>query len=214
MDKIDTGQSPNGIIINARRMGIDLSEVDCIVLSHGHYDHFGGLLASFIRIGNPKLPIFLHRDVFKIRGQENPDGTISEYPKFPIEKQTIQANLKIIRKPLRILNEKVLLTGEIPRKTVFEKGYQKHRVLINGSWRPDPWIWDDQALIVKPRGKGLVVVSGCAHSGIINTLNYAQKITGINNIYAVFGGFHLWRIKITDWHNCSWHHYERVAKPF
>lgn len=85
----------------------------------------------------------------------------------------------------------VLLTGEIPRETSFEKGYSQHRVLINGSWQPDPWIWDDRAIVINVNGKGLVVLSGCAHAGIINTIAYAQRITGIRNIYAVMGGFHL-----------------------
>jgi len=187
----DTGCSTNGVILNAKRMGIDLSEVDCIVLSHGHYDHFGGLLSTIKAIKRPNLPIILHEDVFKTRGTTNPDSTIRTYPKFPTTEQMKHTKLIITKKPRLIINNKALVTGEIPRKTSFEKGYLKHRAFVNDSWIPDPWIWDDQAIVIKLKGKGLVVIAGCSHAGIINTLNYAQQITGSNDIYAVIGGFHL-----------------------
>lgn len=187
----DTGCSTNGVILNAKRMGIDLSEVDCIVLSHGHYDHFGGLLSSIKAIKRLNLPIILHEDAFKNRGTLNPDNTIRTYPKFPSKEQMKYTNLILTKKPLLIINNKALVTGEIPRKTSFEKGYLKHRAFIKGSWIPDPWIWDDQALVIKLKGKGLVVIAGCSHAGISNTLNYAQQITDNSDIYAVIGGFHL-----------------------
>jgi 7,8-dihydropterin-6-yl-methyl-4-(beta-D-ribofuranosyl)aminobenzene 5'-phosphate synthase len=85
----------------------------------------------------------------------------------------------------------LLVTGEIPRETDFEKGFPQHRVFDGSEWQPDPWIWDDRAIIINVRNKGLVVVSGCAHAGIINTIRYAQKITVVTDIYAVMGGFHL-----------------------
>ena len=85
----------------------------------------------------------------------------------------------------------ILVTGEIPRETSFEKGFLQHRVFVNGSWQSDPWVWDDRAIVINVKGKGLVVLSGCAHAGIINTITYAQRITGITNVYAVLGGFHL-----------------------
>jgi 7,8-dihydropterin-6-yl-methyl-4-(beta-D-ribofuranosyl)aminobenzene 5'-phosphate synthase len=85
----------------------------------------------------------------------------------------------------------ILVTGEIPRKTEFEKGFPQHRVFDGGKWQPDPWIWDDRAIAINIKKKGLVVVSGCAHAGIINTVLYAQQIAGVTDIYAVIGGFHL-----------------------
>lgn len=62
---------------------------------------------------------------------------------------------------------------------------------MNGKWLPDPWIWDDRALVIKIKQKGLIVLTGCGHSGIINTINYAQQLTGVKTIYAILGGFHL-----------------------
>jgi 7,8-dihydropterin-6-yl-methyl-4-(beta-D-ribofuranosyl)aminobenzene 5'-phosphate synthase len=129
--------------------------------------------------------------MFKIRGTENSDGTIRVYPRFPSKEKLKHSKLILTKKPLLIADNKALVTGEIPRKTSFEKGYLKHRMLENGSWKPDPWIWDDQAIIMNVKGKGLVIISGCAHAGIINTINYAKQICGITNIYAIIGGFHL-----------------------
>jgi 7,8-dihydropterin-6-yl-methyl-4-(beta-D-ribofuranosyl)aminobenzene 5'-phosphate synthase len=96
-----------------------------------------------------------------------------------------------VSKPLLIADSSALVTGEIPRKTSFEKGYPQHRAFINGRWEPDPWIWDERALVIDVKRKGLIILSGCSHAGIINTISYAQHLTGIETVYAVLGGFHL-----------------------
>ena len=95
------------------------------------------------------------------------------------------------KQPHLIDHGTILVTGEIPRETSFETGFLQHRTLTDGIWQPDPLILDDRAIIFNVKGKGVVVISGCAHAGIINTLHYAQKITEITNVYAVIGGFHL-----------------------
>ena len=187
----DTGTSSNGVIENATRMDIGLNEVEIIVLSHGHYDHSGGLLSSLNAISRANLPLIVHEDMFKIRGVINPDGTIRVYPEFPRKRELSSANLIVTKHPYLIANDRVLVTGEIPRETSFEKGYLQHRALVNGLWQPDPLIWDDRAIIINVKGKGLVVISGCAHAGIINTINYAKQISGKTYVYAVIGGFHL-----------------------
>lgn len=187
----DTGSSPDGMITNASRMGLDLSEIDSIVLSHGHYDHFGGLRAVLGAINKPNLPIIVHEDMFKTRGVADLQGNIRKYPDFPTENQVKPAKYIRTRQPYLLADDTILVTGEIPRKTDFEKGLPQHRTFINGEWQPDPWIWDDRAIAINVRRKGLVVVSGCAHSGIINTTFYAQQITGVNKVYAIMGGFHL-----------------------
>jgi 7,8-dihydropterin-6-yl-methyl-4-(beta-D-ribofuranosyl)aminobenzene 5'-phosphate synthase len=187
----DTGSSRGGVIENAKIMGLDLSEVESIVLSHGHYDHFGGLLSSLIAINKANLPVIVHEDMLKTRGTANHDGTIRPYPEFPTKEQLHSAQLINTKQPLLIADGMILVTGEIPRKTSFEKGYLQHRALVKGLWQSDPWIWDDRAVVINVKGKGLVVLSGCAHAGIINTITYAQRITGITNVHAVLGGFHL-----------------------
>lgn len=187
----DTGLSPEGVVTNARRMGVELADVECIVLSHGHYDHFGGLVNVIKVIEKKELPIIIHDDMFKTRGVINPDGSIREYPRFPSENQVAPARYLRTRQPHLLMADQILVSGEIPRKTDFEKGFQRHRVFSGGKWIPDPWIWDDRAIIMNVKHKGLVVISGCAHAGIVNTILFAQRITGVAEVYAVMGGFHL-----------------------
>ena len=187
----DTGGSSEGVVTNADRMGLDLSEIESIVLSHGHYDHFGGLLAVLRVVDKKNLPIIVHEDMFKTRGVADTKGTIRKHPNFPADYQVKPARYVRTKQPYLIANKTVLVTGEIPRETDFEKGFPQHRVLTNGQWQPDPWIWDDRAIVINIKQKGLVVVSGCAHAGIINTTRYAQQITGTDSVFAVMGGFHL-----------------------
>ena len=187
----DTGVSANGVVENARRMGVNLNEVECIVLSHGHYDHFGGLPAAVQAIGKAELPVIVHEDMFAVRGAASADGVVRKYPTFPTAAQLQQARLIYTKQPFLTAEGMVCVTGEIPRNTIFEKGYAQHRIFADGAWKPDPWIMDERAVVINIKGKGLVVLSGCAHAGIINTVAYARQLTGVKHVYAVMGGFHL-----------------------
>ncbi len=187
----DTGSSPEGIITNANRMGLDLSEIESIVLSHGHYDHSGGLLATLKAIDKENLPIFVHEDMFKTRGSAEPDGTVRELPEFPSEDRVKPAKYIRTKQPHVLANSTVMISGEVPRKTSFEQGLPRHMVFVDGKWQPDPLIWDDRAIVLNVKQKGLVVLSGCAHAGIINTTHHAQQLTGVKQIHAIIGGFHL-----------------------
>lgn len=187
----DTGSSPDTILENAKRMGIDLKEVESIVISHGHYDHFGGLLSVKRVIDRIDLPIIVHEDMFKTRGTALPDGSVRKFSDFPTENMLKPAKVITTKQPALIADNMVVITGEIPRKTEYEKGFLRHRASVNNSWQPDPLIIDERAIIIAVKGKGLIILSGCAHAGIINTISYAKQITGIEKIYAVLGGFHL-----------------------
>jgi 7,8-dihydropterin-6-yl-methyl-4-(beta-D-ribofuranosyl)aminobenzene 5'-phosphate synthase len=187
----DTGGSPQGMVENAECMGISLSEVECIVISHGHYDHFGGLLSAVKAVGKADLPIIVHENMFKTRGSASAKGTVRKYPDFPTEAQLSPARIVSTKKPSLTADGMVCITGEIPRKTSFETGYTQHKAFVSGAWKSDPWIMDERAIALNIREKGLVVLSGCAHAGIINTITYAQLITGTKKVYAVIGGFHL-----------------------
>jgi len=187
----DTGSSPDGVVTNAERMGLNMGEIECIVLSHGHYDHFGGLPVAVRAVNKDNLPIIVHEDMFKTRGAANPDGTVRKYPDFPKEDQVKPARYVITKQPCLLANDMILVTAEIPRKTSFEKGFPQHQVFIDGKWHPDPWIWDDRAIVINVKQRGLVVLSGCAHAGIINTILYAHQLTGVNDVHAILGGFHL-----------------------
>ncbi|MEM3874281.1 MAG: MBL fold metallo-hydrolase [Candidatus Bathyarchaeia archaeon] len=187
----DTGVSPQGAVSNACGMGINMGQIEAIVLSHGHYDHFGGLQSFVKAIGKENLPIIVHEDMFKTRGVVAPDGSIRRYPEFPKENQILPAKFVETREPYFLADGAVLVTGEIPRKTDFERGYTQQRAFVDGEWQPDPWVWDDRALAVHVENKGLVILSGCAHAGIVNTVLYIRQITGIERVYAIIGGFHL-----------------------
>jgi 7,8-dihydropterin-6-yl-methyl-4-(beta-D-ribofuranosyl)aminobenzene 5'-phosphate synthase len=187
----DTGCSPRGAIMNAKRMRINLTEVECILISHGHYDHFIGLPAAAKLINKVEMPILVHRDMFRKRGSVDLCGALRRYPSFPPEDRVKPAKYIEVKEPHLIANGLALVTGEIPRKTFFEKGYPQHRVFVNGRWEPDPWIWDERALVINVKRKGLVILSGCSHAGIINTINHARHLTGIESVHAVLGGFHL-----------------------
>ena len=187
----DAGISSYGVVENAKRMGLELSEVEYIVLSHGHYDHFGGLVSALKTINKANLQLIVHEDMFKTRGNASNDGKVQTYPKFPTREQLSLSQLIETKQPLLIGDGIMLVTGEIPRETSFEKGYLQHKAFINGSWQPDPLILDERAVVLNVTGKGLVIVSGCAHAGIINTILYAQKITGVPKVCGVMGGFHL-----------------------
>ncbi|MFP3985607.1 MAG: MBL fold metallo-hydrolase [Candidatus Bathyarchaeia archaeon] len=186
----DTGISPQGVVTNAKRMGVELNEIEAIVLSHGHYDHFGGL-AAISKTINKEIPIIVHEDMFKTRGTALPNGAIRKHQKLPSTEHVKPAKFVNTKQPYTLAENSVLITGEIPRKTDFEKGMPQHRILVNGKWQPDPWIWDDRALAVNVKGKGLIVLSGCAHAGIINTVRYAIQISGTTKVHAILGGFHL-----------------------
>jgi len=187
----DAGISKQGVLVNSNRMGLDLTSVDYIALSHGHYDHYGGLIAVIQAINKPDLPIIVHENMFKPHGTANPDGTVRKHTPPPTVTQLSPAKLINTKQPYLIANDTVCVTGEIPRTTRFETGYRKNRLFSDGVWQPDPLILDDRALVMYLKGKGLVVLSGCAHAGIINTLHCAQQITGIQEVYLVIGGFHL-----------------------
>ena len=186
----DTGQSPL-FIGNARKMGIPIENVSCIALSHGHYDHTGGL--SAILMLNPRIKVYGHPDIFIQRFTRNRSNVHSERPiGSPIVKEIVQAkcqSLELNRQPVEIIPG-VFLTGEIPRKTQCEDTGGNFFLNVECTV-PDPII-DDQALYFET-SHGIAVLLGCAHAGVINTLNYVAKLIGKNQIYTVLGGMHLFQ---------------------
>ena len=187
----DTGLSAKGVVTNACNMGVNLTQIEALALSHGHYDHSGGLVETTRFVNKQDLPIIVHDDMFRRRGVADSKGTIREYPPFPSEDDVKPAKFVKTKEPYLLAGGTILVTGEIPRQTDFEKGYPQQRFFSNGMWLPDSMVWDDRALVVNVRNKGLVVISGCAHAGIINSVLYAQQITKVSDVYAVLGGFHL-----------------------
>jgi 7,8-dihydropterin-6-yl-methyl-4-(beta-D-ribofuranosyl)aminobenzene 5'-phosphate synthase len=158
----DTGLSPDAMITNAGRLGVDLSQIQAVVLSHGHFDHAGGLAGLAGRQGIRSLPMVIHPLIWERR------------------------------QPSLLADGCVLITGEVDRTTDFEHGMPpSHQAWTASQWRPDPLVADDQALVVNVRGHGLLVLTGCGHAGAINIVRYAQRLTAVPALYALVGGLHL-----------------------
>jgi 7,8-dihydropterin-6-yl-methyl-4-(beta-D-ribofuranosyl)aminobenzene 5'-phosphate synthase len=187
----DTGVSPDGVPHNLDVLGLDLSAVRTIVLSHGHTDHSRGLDGLFGRLGR-RLPILFHPDALLQRRVLFPDGRELDLPP-PRLSDLRREGFELVeeRGPSFIFERRVLITGQVGRTTDFEQGFAIHQARRKGDWQPDPWIYDDQALALHVQGKGLVVITGCGHAGVINVLRDVQAKTGVADIYAVAGGFHL-----------------------
>jgi 7,8-dihydropterin-6-yl-methyl-4-(beta-D-ribofuranosyl)aminobenzene 5'-phosphate synthase len=184
----DTGQSLSASH-NAEIMGINLSQIDKIVLSHGHFDHTGGLKQALLRIGK-EIDIIAHPDIWAAKYSRR-QGQEARYIGIPFHRQTLEslgAKFSLSREPVR-LSDNITTSGEIPMTTEYEIIEPHLQVKEGRRFKPDKLL-DDQALIITT-GAGLVVILGCAHRGVINTLYHAQKLTGVEAIYAVFGGCHL-----------------------
>lgn len=186
---VDTGLSFSAVY-NAQLMGIDLSTIDWIILTHGHADHTGGLRDVLKMTGEVK--IIANPDIWKTKYDkrgEHPER-YNSIPFLPEELESRGARFNLVREPFYI-NDNILTTGEIPMLSGYETIEENLFIKEEGKLRPDPFA-DDLALIINT-DFGLVVISGCAHRGIINTVHHAQHLTGKELVYAVIGGTHLLR---------------------
>lgn len=188
----DTGVSRTGILDNLDALEIDLHTIQAIILSHGHADHAMGLPGLVDRLGPRGLPLVLHPDAYLERKLVLPNGFEVRLP-APKIVDLQRENITVIEEigPSMLVDDMVLVSGEVARTTAFERGFPTHHAHRHDCWEPDPMIMDDQCAIVNVRDKGLVIVTGCGHAGIINIIRHAQALTGISAIYAVIGGFHL-----------------------
>jgi 7,8-dihydropterin-6-yl-methyl-4-(beta-D-ribofuranosyl)aminobenzene 5'-phosphate synthase len=187
----DTGSSVGTLAHNLRALNVDPGDIEAIVLSHGHFDHTMGLngLAGMLE---PLPPLVVHPDVWLRRRVNVPGREPWELPTAS-EAKIRAAGFPVVeaRRPSSLLGGGILVTGEVERTTGFEQGLPVHEAFRDGEWQPDPLLHDDQALVANVRGKGLIVITGCGHAGVINTVRYACKITGVERVHAVLGGFHL-----------------------
>jgi 7,8-dihydropterin-6-yl-methyl-4-(beta-D-ribofuranosyl)aminobenzene 5'-phosphate synthase len=177
---------------NLERLVLDSSDIEAVVLSHGHFDYAGGFpgLARLRR--RQGLPITLHPLVWTQRRIVFPG--LPEWQLPVLSRGALEAEgFEVIerRQPSVLLDGGVLVTGEVDRTTDFEIGMPFHEARHESGWEPDPLILDDQALIVNVRDRGLVVLTGCGHAGVVNICRHAMRLTGVNRLAGVFGGFHL-----------------------
>lgn len=190
---LDFGGSPDGVIRNITPLRLDLSEVEAMVLSHGHFDHFGGienLVRTFIPAEKQPLPLYVGKEAFARRYLANPDGVTVDLGFLSKEKVSdLGLEIKEIDAPTAILPG-VLLTGKVPRVTPFEQGSPLLEIERDGVRDKDNFP-GELGLVFNLAGRGLVVVSACAHAGIVNNIRWAREVTGEEKVYAVLGGFHL-----------------------
>ncbi len=187
---LDTGQGISAGY-NADILGINLSKIDKIVLSHGHFDHTGGLRQILRKMGK-EVEIIAHPDIWAAKYSRR-QGQADRYIGIPFMRQELEslgANFNLTTKSVKITSN-ILTTGEIPMVTDFEDIDTSLCVKEDTGWQTDKLL-DDQALIINTES-GLVVILGCAHRGIINTLYHAQQLTGVKVIHTVLGGSHLIR---------------------
>ena len=184
---MDTGPSPDVIIRNVDNMGVNLQNLTAVVLSHGHYDHTGGLIEVLKRIKKP-IPVIVHPKLFIPKFGVKPHLRFNGTPFKEVDVEKAGGIILAARNPVTIADG-IMTSGEIKRRTAFET--------VEGFWTVDQGTFirdslpDDQALIVNVKDKGLIVISGCAHSGIVNSVLHATRISGVDRLYAVLGGFHL-----------------------
>jgi 7,8-dihydropterin-6-yl-methyl-4-(beta-D-ribofuranosyl)aminobenzene 5'-phosphate synthase len=212
----DAGLSEIALPENMRRMEIDPASIDLIAISHGHRDHTGAITAVLKAMnlttpsrewppgaeparlqaaaGRPQVPLVVHPAAFRERWSRKDDGgMVGPFSPPPrAEWEAIGAQLVLSEGPHR-LAPGCWTTGAVPRLSFEQSGRSSSLRYRQGArFRPDD-IEEDQAVVINLRGRGLLVVSGCAHAGIVNTVEYARAISGVDRVWAVLGGFHLAR---------------------
>ena len=188
----DAGTSPDGVVENMRRLGVDPGSIEAIVCSHGHFDHTTGLDGLIRVLGRVNMPVLIHPQFWRRRRIVLPGRDPQEIPSTS-RRALGEAGFEVIeeQQPSFLFSGSVLVTGEVPRTTGYEPGFPPQQAWLDDRWQADPLVLDDQALIINVTGKGLVVITGCGHAGVVNIARYAQRLTGGQPLYALLGGFHL-----------------------
>jgi 7,8-dihydropterin-6-yl-methyl-4-(beta-D-ribofuranosyl)aminobenzene 5'-phosphate synthase len=185
---MDTGTTPEVTSHNLDILKIDPADLDAIVLSHGHYDHTGGLMGVLNRVQH-RIPVLVHPQAFTPKLKAKPFLKYIGPPWSQAQAEEARAVLLLSSNPVALASG-LITTGEVKRVETFER-VEGFWTVNDGRYTPDA-IPDDQSLVAHIKGKGLTVITGCAHAGIMNTIRQAQELTGIEEIYAVIGGFHLY----------------------
>ncbi len=184
----DTGEQGN-LISNAQILGYDLRQIDRVILSHGHYDHTGGLLKLLQFRGS--VPVYAHPDLFTLHYRRGLNGQGDKYlgvPFCPEQLESAGAEFHWLRESVE-LRPGLWLSGEIPRATTFERVDDKLVEHKEGQVVQDT-IPDDFSLFYVT-DQGLVILLGCAHAGLVNIVEHAKRVTGEGRVRAIIGGTHL-----------------------
>jgi 7,8-dihydropterin-6-yl-methyl-4-(beta-D-ribofuranosyl)aminobenzene 5'-phosphate synthase len=187
---VDTGASPFTVVHNATVKGISLALIDAIILSHGHWDHTGGLESVLSTVGK-EIPVYAHPAIWQRKGTSETSWQFS-YAGIQFNRENLErlgACFVMNRKPTWLTKD-IVITGEEEMTTDFERVDSNLAIKRDdGTIVPDP-MEDDQSLIIRTEA-GLVIILGCAHRGVINIIRYAMKLTGNDRVFMVIGGTHL-----------------------
>jgi 7,8-dihydropterin-6-yl-methyl-4-(beta-D-ribofuranosyl)aminobenzene 5'-phosphate synthase len=160
---------------NVENLKIDLNKIESVILSHGHFDHFGGL-SEFLNRASKGISLTLHPDAFlKRRLNIRPMKNVIEMP--ALDEADLNAKGVVLNKyseASTLASNLIMVTGDVQRITDFEKGFPWAEAKVNGEWIVDPF-HDDQGVAINVKGKGLVIIGGCSHAGIINTANMLNE---------------------------------------
>jgi 7,8-dihydropterin-6-yl-methyl-4-(beta-D-ribofuranosyl)aminobenzene 5'-phosphate synthase len=194
----DGGPVDYAVERNGTRLGIEFGAIEAAMLSHGHWDHAGGIPRALGMItaanGNRPVPLYLHPGMFGAYGQRQSDGGVLPAESIPDPERWVHfgAEPVVTREPASCLDDLFWISGEIPRVTAYERGLPAQvRRDASGEWRPDPLVMDERFLAVHVKDKGLVVFSACSHAGIVNVLHHARASFPNVKLHAAMGGFHL-----------------------
>ena len=195
----DTGPEAYALERNAARLGFDFGVIECAVISHGHFDHAGGMPKALELIkeanGGARVPTHVNPGMFFRRADsDSPDGSMLPLADVPPPDVLTSAGAEVVSsyESRLVLDDTVYISGEIPRVTDYEKGLPTQvRLDDDGNWVPDPLVLDERYIAVNVRGHGVVVFSACSHAGIVNVLTDAADKSGSIPLYAVMGGLHL-----------------------
>jgi len=195
----DAGPEAYTVARNAGLLGVPFGAVGAVVLSHGHWDHAGGL-AEAVRLvaaanGGRPVPCHVNPGMFVSRANTRPDGSYQPYKDIPSPGELVERGATVVNRPdaRLLLEDTFYLSGEIPRVTPYERGLPGHvmRSADGKAWAPDPWLMDERYVAVRVKDKGMVVFTACSHAGVVNVLTDARKVFGDAPLHAVMGGFHL-----------------------
>jgi 7,8-dihydropterin-6-yl-methyl-4-(beta-D-ribofuranosyl)aminobenzene 5'-phosphate synthase len=194
----DTGPDGDIFLRNAEILGVDLSSVDTVVLSHGHWDHAGGLVAAITAIASQrdssKVNCFVNPGMFRDRAIQRPNGQLLMFESVPGPDLLADQGAHVINSPEpHSIGGALWLSGDIPRVTQYEIGFPGHvqRSADGRSWEPDPLLLDERFISVHVKDKGQIVFSACSHAGIVNVLMHARSMFPSVPLYGVVGGLHL-----------------------
>lgn len=195
----DAGAEGPTFLRNAGILGVDFGSIPDVVLSHGHWDHAGGLTVAVEQIAKARgagaVNCYMHPAMFAQRGATLPSGIIFPMEPVPQIDELTRAGATVINsaEPQRVGHGAFYVSGEIPRVTPYETGLPGHvRMSVDGkNWEPDPWLMDERFVSVHVKDRGQFIFSACSHAGIVNVLKHASDVFPDVPLYGIMGGLHL-----------------------